>query len=291
MGGLDSDHFMRVPIFYLWVLPLLLGGCGNDAANMRDDNPAIRRRQSSETDRHIGNDAYRSALEKRIGERVGFVFTNSSDGSPDSKREGRAAVVTSDGYFLTAYHVVQDSSFFFKDDTRPDHGRMVGRRHQGRLVWCDPAIDLAVVKFPVQLSHFTHLKVPVDDGEVVFAADDEGHGTLVANEEGIYSLGTATGNGSFFAAGEIVGTPERSRGTEGYEISTTLVARAGMSGSPLVTRDGELCGIITRVEWGWLGKFRKTVATMIEPDLLFKIIEADRKQRMRGDPSRRNARF
>ncbi len=280
---------------------LLLAGCAADTVNPGYDNPAIRKLQNEETDRHISDGVSRVDLKRYIGARVSILFIDGSNGKTDSSGAasdaGRATALTSDGYFITACHVVQGHTFFIEETAmirtppsgsfkKSDIGRFLStKRYPGRLVWCDPAVDLAILKFPVaNWPHFQALKVPPLRGDVVFSADDQGRSAVPIGKRGVASFGSAVGNGAFFAAGEVRTTPTRNRETKSIEVSTSLVARGGMSGAPLVTGSHELCGIISRVESFGFSRSRKTIALMIEPEVLSGIIEADRNSRAKSGP-------
>ncbi len=193
----------------LVLLPVMLG-CTSDVSLWQNDNPKIHRLQAEETVRHIDDQAARALMKKYIGDRVSFVFpvaVNEPTDSPGgSIAGGRAAALTSDGYFLTAYHVVQNHSFHIQKTEmirRPprnfnisDIGNYYSNdRYPGRLVWCNPDIDLAILKFPVEnWPTFKEIKFPPQQGETVFTADNEGY-SLAVN-----TVDNAMGNGAFFAA-------------------------------------------------------------------------------------------
>lgn len=279
---------MRITAKLGTMVCVLLTGCISDVSIRRSDNPTIRHLQEVETARHIKDESTRSALEEYIADRVSLVFRvmPSKVKSPG----GRVAAVTSDGYHLTAYHVVRDRKFFIEKTKMirqppmgiPFEGSMIGRyfstkRYFGRLVWHDADRDLAIVKFPLNDSpHFESVRNSMQSGELVFTADDEGRGVLPANERNQTSIEDFVGNGWFFAAGKVMSSAGKKQEARITQFSTTLVGRGGMSGAPLVTTDHELCGIIQRIEN--LGFFQspKTVAAMIAPDLLHEIIKTDR---------------
>ena len=65
--------------------------------------------------------------------------------------------------------------------------------------------------------------------------------------------------------------------TEGRTVRADLLSRGGMSGAPVVTKDGDLCGIIVRLEGSPLvdGSLR-TVARMISPGQIKRMKEIER---------------
>lgn len=182
----------------------------------RYDNPAIRTLQEEETARHLGADTDRAGLKREIGLRVSRLLPGVAEEAEGTSVEGgRAVALTADGYFLTAFHVVDDGPCFIEETRRIGRfSGMIGpgkldrhvrvERHAGRLVWSDPRIDLAILKFALsERPHFDKLKVPPRRGEVVFTSDDEGRMVMPVREDGrsVLSLKDAIGNGAFFAAG------------------------------------------------------------------------------------------
>lgn len=243
--------------------------------------------QEAETARHINDDSTRQALNKYIGDRVSLHF--SSMPSDVESAGGRLAAVTSDGYHLTAYHVVRDRTCFIEKTKmirQPPRGPFPSstldqyfstKRYPGRLVWHDAEQDLAVVKFPLTDSpHFKTLTNTPQSGNLVYSADDQGRGVFPANGRHGTSTENLVGNGSFFAAGKVLFLTQQNQGAGITQISTTLVGRGGMSGAPLVTTTHELCGIIQRIEMPGLFGSPRTVASMMAPAFLHAIIEADR---------------
>lgn len=284
---------MRLTSKLALIVCTLLTGCVSDVSFRRFDNPTIRQLQEAETARHIKDDSARTTLKEYIGGRVSLVYSAMpSDAESDG---GRVTAVTSDGYHLTAYHVVRDLTFFIEKTKmirQPPKGTyessMIDRyfsrhRYPGRLVWHDADHDLAIVKFP--LTDSPHFKTTMDSpekGDLVYTADDEGRGFIPANEQNETSFENLLGNGRFFAAGKVRSSSRRNLVGRITQISTTLVGRGGMSGAPLVTTDHELCGIIQRIELPEFFRSPKTVASMIAPDLLHEIIESDRAEQEAG---------
>lgn len=285
---------MRISHAIHVILLFMMVGCTTDSQIWRYDNPTIRRLQEEETSRHFSDEKTRNDLVKQIEERTHFIYTRPTKGDTKITRQfsgGRAGAVTADGYFLTAYHVVQDVLFYLEKTEMIRNPPMEGfptsqmnkyfstKRYPGRLVWQNSDLDLAILKFSVtNWPSFTDFKVPPDQGDLVIAADDEGYGFIVANDEGQTDAGNMIGNGDFMAAGLIREGVKKDSESSSAVFSTTLVARGGMSGAPVVTDSQELCGIIVRGEGFFPFQSPRTVAVMIEPGILFEIIEFDRKK-------------
>lgn len=283
---------MRIWIILLSTVCVLLAGCASDDSFRRYDNPRIRKLQEEETARHVSDDITKAGMARHIGERVSLIFVDTTKEaasfSGDLPPGGRAAALTSDGYFLTAHHVVKSAPFYIEKSKMirkpPASFRTADinlyfskNRYYGRLVWSAPSLDLAILKFAgTNWAHFDDLKILQQRGDTVFTADDQGRSFIPADEEGKTSSKDAVGNGRFFAAREILRTAILDPKSKGLKLSTTLAARGGMSGAPLVTSNYELCGIISRVEG--LGHFHtsRTIANMIAPETIFEIVESDR---------------
>lgn len=278
--------FRNLVLLFLLTLGCLADGCTRSLELYRYDNPEIRRWQAETTRKFKPQEPRWSELTQLIGERVIMI-------APDTPREytrselidfGRGAALTSDGYFLTAEHVV-DGPFTwrrYRGYDQLEFGRVYTAQERsaliseeilpGRLVWSDPDLDLAIVKFEVSRQpHFDRLKATVRAGEIVCSADEKGTGVLGNGKR----LASMVGNGSFDTAGEVIQSAPLKKAIGGTRTSLSLVARGGMSGAPVVTLDGELCGIISRAERKPFGRVR-TVAMMAAPDQIRSIIEADR---------------
>jgi hypothetical protein len=296
---------MRIPKKILFPLFILVVGCavrsqiGRDDPMVvwRNDNPVVRKIQEEETVRYFPQADARKHLKKLVGEYVSIVCQDPGGDSvmasfPRSEN-GRAVAISSDGYYLTAYHVVRDLPFFLYQQTAtPDPERgivMKERRHVGRLVWGDPDLDIALLKFNrTNVPHIEKMRMLVQIHEVVYSADDEGWGAFSPaqnTEDGSIDMDSWVGNGSFFAAGEIVSSGHPGTRADAMQHITTLVARGAMSGAPLITAEGELCGVIVGAKMpekrNWFDRsvtIPRTYASMIDPQVIREKIRADRRK-------------
>jgi S1-C subfamily serine protease len=288
----SPENMTRFHLILLAVTPVGFTGCGGYASSWKFDNPTIRKIQNEETARHITDDTSKADIKKHLGGRVRIVFSRDiQNHSQDFAAAGRAAALTQDGYFITAYHVVEDRPFYIQETKRIRRPPTAGfktsessryfseRRYAGRLVWSSLSADVAILKFPVkgQLC-FKDFEVAPTQGSIVFTADDEGYGALAADERGKFRLENRVGNGDFFAAGRISDKVEEQAESNTIMLSTTLVARRGMSGAPLMTTRHRLCGVLSRVEGFVPFRKPKTIAAMIDPSLISELINADRKK-------------
>ena len=209
---------------------------------------------------------------------------------------GSAAVVSGDGYFLTAGHnILHYKSLVLIAIVSNECGVLQVRRAPVRVVWApdDPAIDpdIAVVHADVG---------PLDAFEWVAAQPDDDAGIVTAGWPLTY-LEMGSG-GTRMSGGRILSITrwDGIRPSPSYSLVRHDAPIApGDSGGPVLDGKGRLIGINSAVEWGipigqWLGivlgvaprhvNVREYAATAIMPDLdwLQKLIEDDRR-RMNGD--------
>jgi len=151
--------------------------------------------------------------------------------------------VTADGYFLTAAHVVEHEAPVALNnmDARP-----------ARIVKVFPRSDLALIKFPFEVRRYCEdLASEIESGDFVYT--DAAKGTVKPHGISAWKDGLRS-------------------------IECDLPSGPGQSGGPIMNAEGELIGVL-------LGAYRnrltgrmysETVASIIEPAMLRKLIEADR---------------
>lgn len=148
---------------------------------------------------------------------------------PQSRREnslGSGVVVSSDGYILTANHVVNGA-----DEIKVALGDNENKKYTARLVGTDPQTDVAVLKIEAKglqaivLGDSDQLEV----GDVVLAIGDP------------FNVGRTV------TSGIISGLGRHGYGINGYEnfIQTDAAINPGNSGGALVDAEGRLIGINT----------------------------------------------
>lgn len=193
---------------------------------------------------------------------------------------GRAAPVSEDGYYLTAYHLVRDATpvmplppqettervgrfTFTKDEARFSHGR---------VVTSFPPTDLAIIKFNRRpQAYFKTLQTTHSPGLPVFTGSTIGF----TMSEG------KVGNGPFMASGIILRTEPIAKTESGQRIFTSIVARGGMSGAPVADTEGNLIGILVGGKWSSItGRYKETTIEIVPVHQILAAINEDR--RMQG---------
>jgi len=285
----------RIRPFGALAVTVVLASCSAKLEVYQYDNPQIRHRQSEQLDRTLPDPGERQRMMRLIGPRVGFLVRGGPGEAFDPEKvsapSGRAACISPDGYYMTALHVVQDLPFYLVE-TSVRSGESAGiypladvalhydaSVSEGRVVWKDVKLDLAILKFERSSPHhFDSWRAGAPSGTMLHAADDWGRGTLKL-KDGTADMSTLVGNGAFQAAGTVRTSGKRKRGKGGIVIESRMVARGGMSGTPLVTPAGEMAGIIVSVEINPLAtNSSQTIGIMIEPTRIAEIIAADRRK-------------
>ena len=244
------------------------------------DTPPIRELQKKSLEGVPENPIAGEGIKEFFRDRVGLI-ASSQNGFPS----GRAAPLSTDGYFLTAWHVVNEGEFYLSDFVKlkpfpegvvfkaEDYYRI--DRHPGRVVWRDKKVDLAIVKFDFEVPS-EHVFSPANyigaTGAGVFsAAFGTNSGSLLVTE----SIADGIGNGPYQTAGVILNSRKVKASHTSVIYRSNLVARGGMSGGPVVDSSGNLIGIIARIH-SVLFDSPTTSFTMIRAKDIFALIEQDR---------------
>lgn len=259
-----------------------LVGCVSGVDGLRYDHPAIRERQKQSL-RSVQNDSIAGrSLKDFFNDRIGLI------GGKEGIATGRAVPVSRDGYFLTAWHVV-DQPYFELRRTRmlrelPMGTGVIDRdryfrdeKFPGRVVWKDPVRDLALVHFSVISDQPFHpVSSHCSNGTEVFAAASGlNSGTLFLPNQG--GLRDGVGNGPYATAGHITACEETEGEIREFSYQATLVARGGMSGGAVVESGGRLCGIITGARFFLHPAVHlRTTFGMLEARDLLRLIAGDR---------------
>jgi hypothetical protein len=295
---------MQIPKLAALLLSFVLAGCATRStpgrsdpmAAWRMDNPTVRKLQEQETAKHFPDTATQKHLKTSIGPCVEVLYADRHD---DCSGVGRAVAITSDGYYLTAYHVVDDGKAFFTHEyiekqppPKPgvpydlnDH--YAKKHHAGRIVWSDTDLDLAILKFDrTGIPHFGKMRLHANHNELVYSTDEVGwNRSPPVGADGVISMhdlmNGLVGNGPFFSAGEVISSKHQNTEARSMVHCLTLVARGGMSGGPLVTIDNALCGIVVsgsvrRDLLHWSRLISRSYTAMVDPAFVTAKIQEDR---------------
>lgn len=173
---------------------------------------------------------------------------------------GSAAPVSSDGYFLTAAHVLAHQESYVLYATSDDKNTYIDYAPV-RVVYKNDTTDFAIVKADMRTPRYlTYRREPMTPETTLFAGGwmhEKGGGLFVEAQP---VMGDSTGNFS--------------------RIVTTLPMIKGDSGSPLIDQKGHLCGVLSTMRLGVIVKMKpKSTAVMLEPAEIEKLIRADRTKR------------
>lgn len=173
---------------------------------------------------------------------------------------GSCAPVTADGYFLTAAHVLAHKESFVlyatsnRQRTYIDYAPL-------RVVYRDDAADFAVVKADLSTPRYLKFRqAPLSASDTLFAG-----GWMHEKAGGVFleSLPFAGNTGEHF-----------------NKVITTLPMIKGDSGSPLIDRNGRLCGVLSTMRLGVVVKMKpKSTAVAMRPAEVERIIREDRARR------------
>ncbi|WOO43076.1 serine protease [Rubellicoccus peritrichatus] len=263
------------------------------------ENAKIRELQKSQAEELIPDPDQRKALVKILNSKVDVVYAP-RDGEKEISNSnqnpiGRVAAISSDGYYLTAYHVVDESPFYievYEEDPRytklvqaaiREKGYLILNQEEqkqfdnkytyleGRIVWFDPKNDLSIVKFDrSRTDFFKDIVDAPDDGALLISSSAGG---LTWTRSG-QSFEDRVGNGDYFAVGKLISIQRRENGRN--LLKTNMIARSGMSGGPVATIDGHFCGIITRVHFDYKGEYESCTVNVMSAEEILNIVRQDR---------------
>lgn len=256
---------------------LLLAGLASCTRHHLSDTPAARRELAKsvaglENIKIGGQDwtAYTSARTAYLIPGDGVQFPEPGVFILDPLHgAGRGAALTRDGYYLTANHVVDATDV----PCMLDLARAPGV-HRGRVVERFKSCDMALVKFDIRPKvWFTDWQKAPKVGERVFAAAATGS----------WQQAQLSGNGGFEGSGEVIEVASIYGGSSigAMAAKTSLPARGGMSGAPLINGDGSLVGVMleSRDAPLHLPNFKVSVSGMVAPEVLRDLIDKDRRRR------------
>jgi len=168
---------------------------------------------------------------------------------------GSCAPVSSDGYFLTAAHVLSHEGNYVLYATS-DRSKTYIDYAPLRVVYRNDEADFAIVHAPLKTPRYLNFRrEPIPVGTTVFAG-----GWM--HEKG---------GGVFLESQPVSSHP-------GYQkLVTSLPMIKGDSGSPMIDQQGRLCGILSTMRLGVVVKMKpKATSVMLAPEKVEAIIRKDR---------------
>lgn len=161
---------------------------------------------------------------------VGSVYVLVDNGYQQGISQGSCEVLSSDGYLLTNYHVIEGATEV--------QVTLNGTAYEAEIVGSDPTSDLAVLK--------------IDPGDTQLTPIEIGDSSAVNIGEWVMTVGTPYGESGSVAAGIVSGVDRTTivelDSTEAYYvglIQTDAMINSGSSGGALVNADGQLIGVTT----------------------------------------------
>jgi len=170
---------------------------------------------------------------------------------------GSCAPVTSDGYFLTAAHVLAHKESYVLYATSSKRKTFIDYAPV-RVVYRNDAADFAIVKAEMATPRFLkYCRDPLKPTSTLFAGGwmhEKGGGLFIEHQ-----AVTEEPSGHF------------------RKVITTLPMIKGDSGSPLIDQHGRLCGVLSTMRLGVVIKMKpKSTAVMMDTDQIEKLLAADR---------------
>ncbi len=203
-----------------WILPLFSLSCAF-APTVKKISPAV---VSIQAERSLQTDL--GALIQDPLLKYFFQDEDHPSDVPTVRALGSGVIVSLDGYILTNYHVIRDT-------TELTIKLEDGREFIGKVVACDPPSDLGVVKIE-------GTKLPI-----AYLGDSE------ALEVGdvVLAIGNPFGVGQTVTQGIVSALQRKNLGLNLYEgyIQTDAAINPGNSGGALVNLEGQLIGINTAI--------------------------------------------
>lgn len=170
---------------------------------------------------------------------------------------GSCAPVTSDGYFLTAAHVLAHKDSYVLYATSNQRRTYIDYAPV-RVVYRNDAADFAIVKADIATPRYLRFRSePLTEGDTLFA------GGWMHERAG----------GEFVQYAPVENVPPGSF----QKVITTLPMIKGDSGSPLIDQRGRLCGVLSTMRLGVVVKMKpKSTAVRMEPSEVERLIRQDR---------------
>jgi len=168
---------------------------------------------------------------------------------------GSCAPISSDGYFLTAAHVLSHEGSYVLYATS-DQSKTYIDYAPLRVVYRNDEADFAIIQAPLKTPRYLNFRrEPLAVGTTLFAG-----GWM--HEKG---------GGLFLEYQPVAGHPSYQK------LVTSLPMIKGDSGSPMIDQQGRLCGVLSTMRLGVVVKMKpKSTAVMMPPEEIEALIREDR---------------
>lgn len=196
--------------------------------------------------------------------------------APRDADGGSAAPISSDGYFLTASHVVRHARGKYIHIVYSGNG--VVKIQQARVVWNSPESDLALLHAPISTPHYynwSHAAASFSSGQAIYHGGMRWQERVGSNAQRkgslIYGWVDKAKNA---ASGRL-----RSSITAGQRFKMDIPLMPGDSGGPVVDSSGKLIGINSAVNLQGSGsntRFLHSIGVRPNTGQIDRIIRADR---------------
>jgi S1-C subfamily serine protease len=175
------------------------------------------------------------SLDNLVFKQIDYREKNSSGPSPGDenvKSTGSGIVVGTNGYVLTSYHVVENSSKLFVEITENNSSKT----YKASIVQKDEANDLAILKIEdADFKPYSELEYSFIDNNII----DVGASVFTIGFP--YAL-SGMGKGAKFTDGKISSKTGYDGAINSYQ--TSVPVQPGNSGGPLFNNKGQLIGVI-----------------------------------------------
>ncbi len=239
----DTGKHIGLKVAALCLVCTLLGGGAGAAAGIyfgdkqdedepRPSTPIVHSTGTTvSTGSSTANDVYTLACTQTVGITTEVTYTNMFGQTSSTAVSGTGFVVTTDGYIMTNYHVIEYAyeygyaiSVIFKD----------GTKYEASIVGVESDNDVAVLKIDA-----TGLNpVAVADSDEILVGD-----TVYAVGNPLGELDFTMTTGSVSALDRSISTDEDQPAINMFQFDAAV--NSGNSGGPVYNTSGEVVGIVT----------------------------------------------
>lgn len=204
----------------------------DDAAEPKESTPIVHSSGSTvSSTNNNANDIYKTACTQTVGITTEVTYTNMFGQTSSTAVSGTGFVVTTDGYIMTNYHVIEYAyeygytiSVMFKD----------GTKYEASIVGVESDNDIAVLKIDADGLN----PVAIADSDEILVGD-----TVYAVGNPLGELDFTMTTGSVSALDRSITTDEDQPAINMFQFDAAV--NSGNSGGPVYNTSGEVIGIVT----------------------------------------------